>query len=51
VDIFKMVPPVFNSSPPNPNYHQRRDLNADGVINIVDIFKMTPPVFNSSCTP
>jgi uncharacterized cupredoxin-like copper-binding protein len=51
LDVFRLTPPVFNSSPPDPDYSQRKDLNADGTINIVDIFRLTPPVFNTSCTP
>jgi hypothetical protein len=61
LDIYRLTPPVFNSSrDPNgdgdfsdadPNYTTRKDFNGDGAINIVDVFKMTPPVFNSTCTP
>jgi hypothetical protein len=61
LDIYRLTPPVFNSSrDPNgdgdfsdadPNYTTRKDFNGDGVINIVDIFRLVPPTFNSACTP
>jgi hypothetical protein len=49
LDIVQLTPPVFNSSPPDADYVERDDLNADDAINILDIVQMTPPVFNTSC--
>ncbi len=51
LDIVKLTPPYFNTSPPDPNYSPRKDFNGDSAINILDIVRMTPPVFNSQCTP
>ncbi len=50
LDIVQLTPPVFGSSPGNPNYVVRKDLNNDNNINILDIVQMTPPVFNSVCS-
>lgn len=50
LDVLQLTPPVFNTSPPDPNYSTRKDLNGDGAINILDILRQTPPVFNQSCT-
>ena len=49
LDIVQLTPPVFNTSPPNPNYSIRKDFNGDGAINILDIVRLTPPMFNQSC--
>ena len=49
LDIVQLTPPTFNTSPPNPNYLERKDLDANGTINILDIVQLTPPVFNTSC--
>ncbi len=49
LDIVQLAPPVFNTSPPDPNYAIRQDINGDGSINILDIVRLTPPVFNQSC--
>lgn len=51
LDFVKLTPPVFNTSPPDPNYSTRKDLNGDSAINILDIVRLTPPVFNQSCAP
>jgi hypothetical protein len=58
-DVFKVLPPVFGSSPGNPDtnddgiidWSPRADLNPDGFINITDVFKVLPPFFGQSCTP
>jgi YVTN family beta-propeller protein len=49
LDVVQLTPPVFNSSPPNPNYSLRKDFNADGSVNILDVVRVTPPVFGTSC--
>ncbi|MBI2913719.1 MAG: hypothetical protein HYY03_07355 [Chloroflexi bacterium] len=58
IDIFDanaLAPPVFFSSPPNPNYSARKDISRAGAssnkVDIFDINKMAPPVFFSTCTP
>ena len=51
LDIVQLTAPVFGTSPPDPNYDQRYDLNADGTINILDIVQLTAPMFGTSCTP
>ncbi len=51
LDIVRMTPPVFGSTPPDAAYSSRKDFNGDESINILDIVQMTPPVFNSTCAP
>jgi uncharacterized protein YkwD len=51
LDIVQLTPPVFGTSPPDPNYAERKDFNGDGIINILDIVRVTPPTFGRSCTP
>ena len=40
LDIVQLTPPVFNTSPPDPNYSIRKDFNGDSVINILDIVRL-----------
>jgi hypothetical protein len=51
LDLAQLTPPYFGSSPPNPDYSIRKDLDGGGVIDILDIVRLTPPVFGESCTP
>jgi hypothetical protein len=51
LDIVQLTPPVFGSSPPDPDYSVRKDFNGDGVINILEIVRLTPPTFGESCAP
>ena len=49
IDII-MLGPAFNTSPPNPAYNARFDLDADNNVNIIDVIAMGP-FFNRGCTP
>lgn len=51
LDMVQLTAPYFNTSPPDPNYSERRDLNGDGSINILDVVRLGPPMFNQTCTP
>jgi hypothetical protein len=51
LDIVQLTPPTFGAvKGVDPEYTDRKDLNADTVINILDIVKLTPPQFGTSCT-
>lgn len=49
LDIVQLMPPVFHSAPPNPNYSTRKDFNGDFSIDILEVVRLTPPTFNQSC--
>ena len=36
LDIVQLTPPVFNTSPPDPNYSTRKDFNGDGTVEFSD---------------
>jgi hypothetical protein len=50
-DLLGLRSPVFGTSPPDPNYSERKDFNGDFVIDIFDIVRLTPPTFGKICTP
>jgi hypothetical protein len=50
LDIVQLTPPTFGAvKGVDPEYTDRKDLNADTVINILDIVKLTPPQFGTKC--
>jgi hypothetical protein len=50
LDIVQLTPPTFGAvKGVDPEYTDRKDLNADTVINILDIVKLTPPQFGTGC--
>lgn len=48
LDLVQLTPPFFGSSPPDPNYSQRKDFNGDWVIDMVDIDGFLP-YFGGTC--
>ena len=48
LDLVQLLPPFFGSSPPDPNYSQRKDFNGDEVIDMVDIDGFLP-YFGGTC--
>jgi len=49
LDVGRVLPPSFGSTPAQPNYNARRDLEPDDVINILDVGRVLPPVFGTNC--
>jgi len=49
IDVI-LLGPAFNTSPPNPAYNARFDLDAGNNVNIIDVIAMGP-FFNRVCTP
>src|SRR4030042_2021607 len=42
IDVNRLLPPYFDSREGDQNYSKRKDLNADGVINMTDLYMLLP---------